>query len=467
MNDSERAPNPVAAPALLALAACAVALLSGPVAALAYTPLEPVLRAAGLTLQHLRPIHETFAFAWVVLGGVAVVVAWLHAAGGPFTPSQQLRLTAQNLLWSAAGAGILVTLLAGRFTGREYAGFHPAFAAMILAGWFLFAWNFFQRAHLSFRGPAWVLMWAAAIPLFALSQIESHAWLLDAVSGRPLRDLAIQWKANGTLIGAANLLAFGALLQISGRLRGDDAAGRSPAAFALFVLATLAAVADFGHHTFHLPQSAWIHRAGFAVSLLEVAVLAKIVLEARVPSPPPDLAVAARFGSSAALWTLIMLGVAVALTIPPLNAMLHGTHAVVAHAMGSMIGIDSMILWMAFAWLVREHAGPSHPTVRCPGIRAAVSLLDASLALFLAALLARGLAAASSRALGPEAPDLSPVVAAFPYAMAVFGTAFASVALWILARWADVLRRAAVDRLTPTGSRDGHEDAQKAQKSTL
>ncbi|MBI2922355.1 MAG: hypothetical protein HYY18_14980 [Planctomycetes bacterium] len=441
MSDPGRAANPVAGPALLALAACAVALLSGPVAALAYTPLEPILRAAGLTLQHLRPIHETFAFAWVVLGGVAVVYAWLVATGGPLSPAQQFRLTAQNWLWSAAGAGILVTLLAGRFTGREYAGFHPAFAAMILAGWLCFAWNFFGRARLTLRGPAWVLMWAAAIPLFALSQLESQAWLLDAVSGRPLRDLALQWKANGTLIGAANLLAFGALLQISGRLRGDDAAGRSPAAFALFVLATLAAAADFGHHTFHLPQSAWIHRAGFAVSLLEIAVLAGILLEGRVRTPAPDVAVAARFRTSAALWTLFMLGLAVALTIPPLNAMLHGTHVVVAHAMGSLIGIDSMILWMAFAWLLREHAGPAHPTVRCPGIRAAVTFLDASLALFLAALLARGLAAASARALGTAAPDLSPVVAAFPWAMAVFGSAFASVAGWILVRWAVVFAR--------------------------
>ena len=56
--------RPVAMLAVLALTSCALALVSGMASSLVYTDLEPALRQLGFTLQHLRPIHETFAFAW-------------------------------------------------------------------------------------------------------------------------------------------------------------------------------------------------------------------------------------------------------------------------------------------------------------------------------------------------------------------------------------------------------------------
>jgi heme/copper-type cytochrome/quinol oxidase subunit 1 len=42
------------------------------------------------------------------------------------------------------------------------------------------------------------------------------------------------------------------------------------------------------------------------------------------------------------------------ISIPPLNAVIHGTYVVTGHAMGATIGIDTMILLGATIWILEE-----------------------------------------------------------------------------------------------------------------
>ena len=42
----------------------------------------------------------------------------------------------------------------------------------------------------------------------------------------------------------------------------------------------------------------------------------------------------------------------VLIAVPPLNALIHGTHVVTAHAMGAEIGIDTMVLFAGVSWLL-------------------------------------------------------------------------------------------------------------------
>ena len=447
MNAIGQGGRSVAILALMALGACALTLLGGMAASIVYTSWEPSLRSSGLTLQHLRPIHESFAFAWVFLGGVTVVHAWLISLGGPFCGAERMRFRAMIALWLTAGAGIIVSLLAGRFTGREYAGYHPAFGAMILTGWALFAWNFFARAGFSLRGkPVYVWMWTAAIPLFAITFLEANAYTLEWISRRPLRDIAIQWKANGVMGGSFNLLAYGSMMWIAGKMRGNDSYAHSTTGFLLFAVGIINTFTNYGHHTFHLPQTAWVHWVSFLVSMIEVILLAKVTIDLwnlrRKAPPAPDLAVPARFASSVTLWTCLMLASAIAMSVPPVNSLIHGTHIVTAHAMGTMIGIDSMILWCAMSWAARQLAGPAHAAVRDPWMRRAVTALDHLLIVFLTLFAIRGASAGLARQLGPSAPDLSRFVAAFPALMVAVGFTFASVALWMVARWMGAFVRA-------------------------
>ena len=443
MSRSSADSRPLAWLGLLALAACAVTVIFGLAAALTYTPLEGLLRSAGVTLQHLRPIHATSAFAWAFLGGVAIVYLYMRRTCGPPSAAVRRRIAWHVGLWTAAGAGIVLTLLAGRFSGREYLGYHPAFSGLIVAGWLLFAWNFFGRGGCGLRGkPAYVYMWSVAIPFFLIAYTEGHLYLLDLISDRPLRDLAIQWKSYGTLVGAFNLLVYGSLMYISECISGSERYAHSRTAFTLFFIGLLNTFTNYGHHTYHLPQSPWVHWISFVVSMLELIILGKVFLDLirmmrRTPSA--DRPVVDRLLRSGTLWTFLMLVLAISIAVPPLNALIHGTHVVVAHSMGAMIGIDSMILWAALTCLLEEVLGPDHPMIGRRRFRVAIPMINVFLLVFLLAYLARGAAVGWARYLGASAPDPSLLLEAFPVVMVLAGLGLAVTVLWMILQWMGAL----------------------------
>src|SRR5690606_25892270 len=55
-------------------------------------------------------------------------------------------------------------------------------------------------------------------------------------------------------------------------------------------------------------------------------------------------------------WTFLVLFTSVLLSWPPINALFHGTYAITGHAMGAMIGIDTMVLLGALAFVLAENA---------------------------------------------------------------------------------------------------------------
>ncbi len=434
--------------ALLALGSCALTLLSGVATALTYTSYEPLIRSMGWTLQHLRPVHESGALAWIFLGGVACVHLYLRRTCGPATAALRRAFAAEIALWTVAGIGITVSLLGGHFSGKEYFGYHPIFSLPILVGWLLFAWSFFSQVGFSLRGrPVYLYMWTVALPLFVITYLEGHLYLLEQVSSQPVWDISIQWKAWGTLGGSFNLLAYGALMYTVGLVRGDDSYARSRTAFALLGVSFLNIFTNYGHHTYHLPQSSWIHWISFLVTMLELILLAKVFLDVLKLLAGAAVAdsgrLSDRFFRSATLWTLVMLALALSISVPPVNALIHGTHVVVTHSMGSMIGIDSMILWGALAYLVLLVAGEGALAGR--RVLRAIPLLNAFLAVFLFSYLAHGIAVGWQRYAGSSAPDLSQWRAAFPGVMTISGLGLAVMALWIVGHWMwALLRRVAL-----------------------
>ncbi|MEE8142710.1 MAG: cbb3-type cytochrome c oxidase subunit I [Planctomycetota bacterium] len=343
-----------------ALVALALALLSGVFGVLYYIPaISPLLVKIGLDFTALRPLHTTFASAWIFLGGVAVVHRYLEDHAGPVTRGDRIRLVAQVSLWLIAGAGILVSLAAGVSSGREYMGFHPVFSIPILLGWLLFAWNFFRATWRGFWSrPVYVTMWGVGVLFFIFTFVEQHAWLLPGVFADPIVDLRVQWKACGTLVGSFNLFVYGSIYYIAERLSGDKRYAYSRLAYALFSVSMLNSFTNFGHHTYHLPQSSIVNWISFLVSMTEIVILARVIWDVAQM-------VARRVGGSAfhsvryflvsaKWWTIAVLFTAILISIPPVNTLIHGTHVVTAHAMGSEIGIDTMVLFAGITLILTE-----------------------------------------------------------------------------------------------------------------
>ncbi len=341
------------------LIAIGVTLVAGLLSALYSIPaLAPAFQSVGLDLRQLRPIHTVFASAWVFLGGVAVVHRYLQDQAVP-TPADRVRLRVQVGCWAIAGLGILGTLLIGVGSGREYVGFHPVFSLLILIGWICYAWNFFRIAGPRFwEQPVYITMWGVGMLFFMWTFLEQHAYLIPGIFADPLQDLRIQWKATGTLVGSFNLFVYGSVIYIGERISGDDSYGHSTTAYALLSVGLLNSFTNFAHHSYHLPGRAAVKWIAFVVSMLEVIILARATYDLwKTVRKPRDPVFCAARGSFAAAkwWTWALVFSAVLISIPPLNAIIHGTYAVTGHAMAAMIGIDTMILLGAIIWIVGEH----------------------------------------------------------------------------------------------------------------
>jgi len=135
----------------------------------------------------------------------------------------------------------------------------------------------------------------------------------------------------------------------------------------------------------------------------------------------------------------MMLTLSIVIAVPPLNAMLHGTHVVSAHVMGSMVGIDSMILWAAMAYLVSRVVGANHASLQKPSMCWAVRLVNVFLFAFILVYLLRGASAGWSRYAGAAASDYSAFVALFPTLMMISGAGLLVSILWVLIHWMSAL----------------------------
>ncbi|MFV1987000.1 MAG: cbb3-type cytochrome c oxidase subunit I [Gemmatimonadota bacterium] len=341
------------------LVAIGVVIAAGILTALYSVPsLAPAFQSIGLDLRQLRPLHTAFAAAWIFLGGVAVVHRFLQDHGPP-TPGVRLRLRIQVACWAIAGIGIIGSLLFGIGSGREYVGFHPIFSLFILVGWVCYAWNFFLIAGPRFwEGPVYLTMWGVGMLFFIVTFLEQHAYLISGVFGDPVLDLRIQWKAVGTLVGSMNLFVYGSVIYIGERISRDGSYGHSKTAYALLGVGLLNSFTNFAHHTYHLPERELVKWIAFVVSMLEIIILARAVFDLwTMARKPKDHAFCAARGffHAAKWWSVAIIFSAVLLSIPPLNSIVHGTYVVPGHAMGAMIGIDSMILLGAIIWILSEH----------------------------------------------------------------------------------------------------------------
>ena len=105
---------------------------------------------------------------------------------------------------------------------------------------------------------------------------------------------------------------------------------------------------------------------------------------------------------------------AVLISIPPLNAIIHGTYVVTGHAMGAMIGIDTMILLGAIIWILGEHlqareGEAASVTLHTSAVRRIVLGLNLSVAALVVWLHVVGVATGVTRAtFAPGEPYVPP-----------------------------------------------------------
>ena len=325
-----------------------------------------VMQQWGLEFRILSPLHTFCAITFIFTGGLAVVFSFLFSVLKRQRVDEKLKISILNrcwvqlVLWISAGILTGFCLSQGNFTGREYIAFTPEVSFLILAGWLLYAYSFLQIMGFRIKKqPVFVWMWFTGLFLFVFTFAEAHLYLLDYFFNRPIRDIAIQWKSYGALIGSMNLVVYGSLIYISGKISNDSSYAHSKLAFSLFFLGTLNSFTNFAHHTYHLPQSNLVQSISFVVSMLEIIILLKVLLDLlAIPGlmkHSKKHQVTTLLLCSVTFWTFLQLILSLLISIPPLNALIHGTFVILAHSMGTMIGIDTLAILAGISYLSSKH----------------------------------------------------------------------------------------------------------------
>lgn len=422
----------------MAIGCFTIAIVGGMLGSLHYVPsLSADLAESGVTLQKLRPIHTTFASLWIFGGAIAVMYHYLSRLGGGLSKGDRARFWFHTACWGAAGAAILITISQGIFSGREYIGFHWSISAVLLAGWVAFAINFLRRIRETgfWNQPIYLWFWSIGVLFFMYTFAEGHAYLLPSVEKSPIRDLQVQWKSCGTLVGSFNFLIYGALIYISERLSGDKKYAQSGLAFALFGVGCLNSFTNYAHHTYHLPQNETIKWIAFVVSMAEIIILARIMfdLAKAVRARMNHSCMAARYFGSAKWWTAGMLFSSLLISVPSWNSIIHGTHAVMGHAMGAELGIDSMVLFGAVAFLLVDLRGTAQEErLGCGRMRAHLVILNIAIVTLVGWLTVSGVARGWASAHGQPIPDW---ITLGKYVFPVAGGLLALSLLWFLRVW--------------------------------
>ncbi len=310
--------------------------------------IEPGFWGQGLAFAALRPMHVSAVMFWIILGATGCVYSSLHQIYRRHSINRLAKI--QGLLWLIAIVGIFYSYLKGDFGGREYWEFNPVWALPIALAWLLFIVNFIKIARKIRPWPVYIWMWMTGVLFFLFSFTENYLWLFPYFREHFITDMTIQWKVNGSLVGAWNQLLYGTAFYLMERISTNNKVGYSKLAFVMYFLGLFNLMFNWGHHIYTLPTDGYVRYTGYIVSMTEWIFFAKIIYNWKNSVSEAQKHYhyfPYRFLMAADIWVFLNLGQAVLMSIPALNLYTHGTHVTVAHAMGTTIGINSMILFAA------------------------------------------------------------------------------------------------------------------------
>ncbi|MBK7665971.1 MAG: cbb3-type cytochrome c oxidase subunit I [Sphingobacteriaceae bacterium] len=296
----------------------------------------------------LRPLHVSSAIFWIILGATGCIYNGLK----PYiteTATYKIAII-QWALWIVAIVGILISYFNKDFGGREYWEFNPVWALPIAIAWMLFLANFYTLVKKIKDWPVYIWMWLTGVLFFLFTFSENYLWVFPYFREHFITDMTIQWKVNGSLVGSWNQILYGTAIFLMDKISSTKNTGRSKFAFVMYFLGLFNLMFNWGHHIYTLPTEKYIRYIGYIVSMTEWIFFIKIIFDWK-----KSVSVVQkhyhyfpyRFIMAADIWIFINMGQAVLMSIPSINRYTHGTHITVAHAMGTTIGINTMILLAA------------------------------------------------------------------------------------------------------------------------
>lgn len=349
-------------------------------------------RIGWIPFERLRPLHVSSMVFWILSAAIGGLLFYVQEIKGKITSSVWAR--AFSLLWMGTVITILLSFVAGKFGGREYWEYPPQLSLGILAAWVIFAFLFIRTGIWRLKQkPVYVWMWLTGITFFLATFLESNLWLIPWFRDNVIRDITVQWKANGALVGSWNMLIYGAGFYLMGRISGTDSVAYKPLTFFFYFLGLTNLLFNWGHHTYVLPAAPWIRYISYGISMTEWIIFLNIVRNWRSTLSETRKyfhLVPYRFIAASEFWVFANLFLALMMSIPALHVYTHGTHITVAHAMGTTIGINTMILLASLFYILTINQESLSPATQ-NWVKAAFWMTNIFLAVFWLSLIAAGI----------------------------------------------------------------------------
>ncbi|MBI4946979.1 MAG: cbb3-type cytochrome c oxidase subunit I [Bacteroidetes bacterium] len=310
-----------------------------------------------ISFVKIRPLHVSLVVAWIFLCSIGGIYYYINYYCE--TKLWSARLPKIHLwIFVLTGVLILVCYFMGRFGGREYWEFPAILSIPIFISWMLFGINYFKSAFKKAGNwPVYMWMWATGIVFFFITFSESYLWLAPYFRNNLIRDLTVQWKAYGALVGSWNMLVYGTALFVMTRIIGDEKIAQSRLAFFMYFLGFANLLFGWAHHIYIVPSAIWVRMVSYFMSMTELLILGKIIWSWKnsLSEAKRNFHILPyRFIVASDVWVFLNLALALAISVPAINIYTHGTHVTVAHAMGSTIGINTIILLASAFFLITD-----------------------------------------------------------------------------------------------------------------
>ena len=310
-----------------------------------------------LPFQQIRPFHVSAAVFWIISAAAIGIMYYKNEefeAKSKFKDGEILFMAT----WFFTIIIIFIQYSLKHFGGREYWEFPSELNIPILAGWIMFMISYY-RSLFKYKYqdtiPAYVWMWSTGILFFLFTFIEQNLYNIPWFRTSFLKEMTIQWKANGSMVGAWNQMVYGTALFLMVKISGDKSIATNKKAFFSYFLGLTNLMFNWGHHIYNVPSASWIRTVSYSISMTEWVVFIIIIqgfkskLEERRRLRH---IIEYKFLIASEFWIFVNLLLALFMSIPAINRYTHGTHITVAHAMGTTIGINTMILLASVCYML-------------------------------------------------------------------------------------------------------------------
>ncbi len=302
--------------------------------AIAVKSVEPSIALRSAPIPVLQPLHTLGAVSLLLSGIVTLIPLAIRRAGTEPHPAAA-RAPAVVLCFFALSA---TAIILGLGSGLEYVTWPLYLTALPILALLAMVWTVW-RAHsalatLSAEGSWLLLMGLCLTPLGLLERV------LGANAASPTRALMIEWHSLDTTFAGFNTALYGvAILMSSSPERARPLRPRW-----LYTLSVVALLSTFGHHHYLSAQPQSLKYIAFLASMLGIISFVRHILQVRRARATRPMTLTQALLVSASLWTAFAVGSGVLLAVPHVNLIFHGTHAVVGHSMGAIIGVNVSII---------------------------------------------------------------------------------------------------------------------------